>query len=145
MCWWWFFTFIHNCVWIFWFNAINVKNPQKSQNEFQWTTKHGFWQDYFLYMWPTSKARHFEPIEHIFFIKWFKKWVLSLVALSFKISRFWNWKFSFIWFFIKFIQWTCNFIEGGMFLLYKKIEINYMTLCIPFDSFFKNTLNIWLL
>jgi hypothetical protein len=32
-----------------------------------------FWQDYFLYMWPTPKARHFEPIEHNIFAKWFLK------------------------------------------------------------------------
>jgi hypothetical protein len=58
-------------------------------------------------------------------------------------SSFWN--FCMIWFFIKFIQWTCTFIKRGMFLLYKKIEINYMTLCIPFDYFFRKcTLNIWL-
>jgi hypothetical protein len=46
-----FFTFIHNCVWIFWFNARNAKKFIKSQNEFQWTCKHAFWQDYFLHMW----------------------------------------------------------------------------------------------
>ncbi len=28
------------------------------------------------------------------------------------------------------------FIEGDMYLLYKKFETNYMTLCIPFDYFF---------
>jgi len=37
-----------------------------SQNEFQWTTKHVFWQNYFMHMWPTPKAKHFEPIEHNF-------------------------------------------------------------------------------
>jgi hypothetical protein len=41
---------IHNCVLIFWFIAKNAKNPRKSQNEFQWMTKHVFWQDYFLHM-----------------------------------------------------------------------------------------------
>jgi hypothetical protein len=41
-----------------------------------------------------------------------------------------------IWFFIKFIQWTCTFIEGGILFLYKKIEINCMILCLPFDYFF---------
>jgi hypothetical protein len=49
-----------------------------------------------------------------------------------------------IWFFIKFIQWTCAFIEGGKFLLYKKIGINCMILCIPFDSLKKkSSLNTW--
>jgi hypothetical protein len=32
-----------------------------------------FWQDYFLHMGFTSKARHFEPIEHNLFIKWYFK------------------------------------------------------------------------
>jgi hypothetical protein len=133
MCYWWFFTFIHNCVGIFGFIAKNVKNLKKSQNEFQWITKHVFWQVYFLHMWFASKVRHFELIEYIFFIKWLKKWILCLVAFSFKILRFWN--FWMIQFFFKFIQWTCTFIEWGMLLLYKKFEINCMTLCIPFDSF----------
>jgi hypothetical protein len=42
MWWWWVFTFIHNCVWMFWFITRNVKIPKNSQNEFQWTTKHFF-------------------------------------------------------------------------------------------------------
>jgi hypothetical protein len=47
-----FHVFIHiNCVRIFLFIvAKNVKKPRKSQNEFQWTTKHVFWQHYFLRM-----------------------------------------------------------------------------------------------
>jgi hypothetical protein len=129
---WWVLTFIHNCVWIFLFIAKNEKSG-KSQNEFQWTTKHVFWQDYFLHIWPACKARHFE---HNFSIKWLKYWVYCLVALFFKISKLWK-KFM-IWFFIRFIQWTCIFIARGMFLLYKKIEINCMTLCILFYSFLKN-------
>jgi len=32
-------------------------------------------------------------------------------------------------------QWTCTFIEGGMFLLYKMFEMNCMILCLPFDYF----------
>jgi hypothetical protein len=47
-------------------------------------------------------------IEHFFFIKWFKKWILCLVTLFFKISKLW--KFWMNWFFIKFVQWTCTFI-----------------------------------
>jgi hypothetical protein len=130
---WWVFIFIHNCVWIFWLIFRNVKNPQKSQNECQWTTKHVFWQDYFLQK---------KPIEHDCFVKWLKKWVLCLAALSLEISKLWH--FCMIWFFIKLIQCTCTFIEGGMFLLYKKIEINCTTLYIPFDFFIKKcNLNIW--
>ncbi len=111
---------------------------KKSQNEFQWTTKHVFWQDYFLHMWLAPKAGNFEPIEHNFFVKWFLKWIFYLAALSFKISKLWH--FFMIWFFIMFIQWTCTYIERGMFLLYKKFEINYMTLYIPFDYFVKNAI-----
>jgi hypothetical protein len=115
-----------------WFIAKTQKTL-KIPNEFQWKTKYVFWQNYFLHMWHAPKVRHFEPIEHNYFVKWLKTWVLCLVTLSFKISKLWY--FCMIWFFIKFIQWTCIFIEGGMFLLYKKFEINCMTLCIPFDPF----------
>jgi hypothetical protein len=51
-------------------------------------------------------------------------------------------KFLFDCFFIKSIQWICIFIAGGTFLLYKKFEINYMTLCIPWKK--KLNLNTWL-
>jgi hypothetical protein len=71
-----------------------------------------------------------------------------------KISRLWN--FCIIWlcicllftilrsfgtkFFYRHQVHSMNmtFIEGGIILLYKKFEINCMTLCIPFDSFKKN-------
>jgi hypothetical protein len=86
MWWWWIFTFIHNYAWIFWFIARNAKIPWNSQNEFQWTTKHVFCKDYFLYMWPTPQVGDFEPIEHNFFIKWLRKSVLFLAALSFKFK-----------------------------------------------------------
>jgi hypothetical protein len=46
---------------------------------------------------------------------------------------FQNFKINFfLWFgfFIKFTQWTCIFIEGDMFLLYKKFEIVRMILNI---------------
>jgi hypothetical protein len=66
MCWWWVFTFRCNCVWIFWFATKNVIFFRNSKNEFQWTTKHVFWQDFSLHMWPTPQAKHFEPIEHFF-------------------------------------------------------------------------------
>jgi len=117
------------------FTTINAKSLKRSQNGFQWTTKHVFWQDYFLHMWPARKARHFE---HNFFVKWLRYWVFFFVTLFFKISRLW--KFCMIWFSIKFIQWTCTFIKGAWFLLYNKIEINCMTLCIPFDSSIKNVI-----
>jgi hypothetical protein len=129
---WWVLTFIHNYVWIFLFIARNAKS-RKFQNEFQRTTKHVFWQDYFLHIWTTCKARHFE---HIVLVKWLKYWIFCLIALFFKISKLW--KEIMIWFFIRFNQWTCIFIGRGMLLLYKKIEIDCMTLCIPFDSFKKN-------
>jgi len=127
MCSWWFFTFTS-----FWFNARNIENPQKFQDEFQWTTKYGFWQDYVLHMWLASTAKHFEPIEHYFFIKWFKKWILCLaMALSFKILKLWI--FCTIWFFIKFIQWICTFIEGA-YLSLKSIVWPYAFLLIHFQK-----------
>jgi hypothetical protein len=45
--------------------ARNAKNPIQSQNEFQWITKHMFWQDYSLHMRLAFQVRHFEPIEII--------------------------------------------------------------------------------
>jgi len=87
------------------------------------------------------KPNILNPLNIIIF-KWFKKWVLCLVALSFKISRLWN--FWMLWFFIKFIQGTCIFIEGGMFLLYKKFEIKCMILCLLFYYLFlKCILDTW--
>jgi len=86
-------------------------------------------------MWLAPKAKHFEPIEHNCFYQMVLKMSFCLIALSFKISRLW--KFWVILFFIKFIQWTCTFIKGGMFLLYKKFEINCMIVCLPFGYFFK--------
>ncbi len=59
------------------------------------------------------------PLNITFFIKWFKKWVVCLVALSFKILRFKI--FCMIWFFIKFIQWTCIFIKGGHVFVAQKV------------------------
>jgi len=53
--------------------AKDIENPIKPQNEFQWIIKHVFWQDYFLQMGPTPKAKYFEYIENIFLVKWFKK------------------------------------------------------------------------
>jgi hypothetical protein len=87
MWWWWVFTFIHNCAWIFWFIAKNIETPKNSQNEFQWITKHVSWQDYFLHMWPTPKLDILNLLNIIFFVKWFKKWIFFLVTLSFKISK----------------------------------------------------------
>jgi hypothetical protein len=38
---------------------------QKCQNGLlKWIIKHGFLQDYFLHMWPTSKVKFFEPNEY---------------------------------------------------------------------------------
>jgi len=87
MWWWWVFTFTHNCVSIFWFIAINVKNPKNPKLRFNGQPNMFFWQDYFLHMWFALKVKHFEPIEHSFFVNGLKKWILCLVALSFKNSK----------------------------------------------------------
>jgi hypothetical protein len=87
MWWWWVFTFVHNCAWIFWLIVKNIEIPKNSQNEFQWTTKHVFWQNYFLHMWPTFEAKHFEHIEHNCFVKWLKTWVFFLATFFFRISK----------------------------------------------------------
>jgi hypothetical protein len=46
------------------------------------------------------------------------------------------WSFCMIWFFIKFIHWTCTFIKEAMFLLYKVFEINCKTYAFFFILFF---------
>jgi hypothetical protein len=76
------------------------------------------------------------PLNIMFLSNGFLKKVLCFITLFFKISKLSH--FFMIWFFIKFIQWTCILKERGFFLLYKKIEINCMTLCIPFNSFKKS-------
>jgi hypothetical protein len=48
---------------------------------------------YFLDMWLASKVRHFEPIEHNFFIKWFLKMCLlpcNPFFQNFKTLKFMN-------------------------------------------------------
>jgi hypothetical protein len=139
---WWIFTFICNCVWIFWFIAKNVKNPKDSRNEFQWTIKHFFGKIIFCTCDLHLKLNILNPLNIIFLSKWFFKWVFCLVTLSFKISRLWH--FCMIWIFIKFIQWTCTSIEKDIFLLYKSLKLIVWLLCIPFDSFLKkNNLDTW--
>jgi hypothetical protein len=76
------------------FNAKNAKNPKEIWNEFQWTTKHFLWQDYFLHMWPTSKATHFEPIEHNFSSIGFLNESFALQPFPSKFQDF----ESFVWF-----------------------------------------------
>jgi hypothetical protein len=49
-----------------------------------------FWHVYFIHMWLTPKAKHFELIEHNFFIKWLKKWVLCL-TLKFQDFETFEW------------------------------------------------------
>jgi len=75
-----------------------------------------------------------------FLIKWFKKWIFCLVALSLKISRFWI--FCLIWFFIKFIQWTCMYfhIKGHGFV----VKMFWNQLYDFMHSFLKKcSLNTW--
>jgi hypothetical protein len=57
-----------------------------------------FGKDYFLHMWFTPKARHFEPIEHNVIAKWLKKWVFALQPFPSKFQNFeiFVW-FGFLW------------------------------------------------
>jgi hypothetical protein len=135
MWWWWFFTCIHNYVSIFWFIAKNVKNPKKIPRWISIDNQTCFLTTLFPTHVNAPKARHFELIEHNYLFQMVKILILCLVIVSFKISKLWI--FFMIWFFIKFTCWTCIFIEGDMFLLHKKFEINCMTLWIHFDYFFK--------
>jgi hypothetical protein len=55
----WFLLCIHNCAWIFWLTNKNIENAKWALK----ATKYGSSHDYFLHMWPTSRARKFEPNE----------------------------------------------------------------------------------
>jgi hypothetical protein len=109
-----------------------LKNPKMSFNR---QPNMFYWQDYFLHMWPTTKVRHFEPIEHNCFAKWFFKKVFVI-----KKKRLRN--FSMFWFFIKITQWNTYFHKKEHVFFYKKFKINCMTLCIPFYYIYKKTLDI---
>jgi hypothetical protein len=45
---------------------VYSQKHKKSQNEFQWTTKHVFWQDYFVHMWLDPKLNFLNPLNIIF-------------------------------------------------------------------------------
>jgi hypothetical protein len=62
----------------------------KYQNEFLKSAKHVFLHDYFLHMWLVLRARNFETNEYKQLVKWFKKEIISLENLCFKISKFWK-------------------------------------------------------
>jgi hypothetical protein len=53
-------------IWLSIYILVYNQKQEKSQNKFQWTTKHVFWQNYFMHMWLAPKVEHFEPIEHNF-------------------------------------------------------------------------------
>ncbi len=83
---------IHNCVWFV--NARIVENLKKSQNGFQWTTKHFFGKIISCTCDLHLKLHILNPLNIIFFINWFFKWVLCLATL---FSKYQNFE-SFVWF-----------------------------------------------
>jgi hypothetical protein len=123
---WWVFTFIHNCVWIFWFLAKNAKTPKNSKNAFQWTIKHVVWQEFFLQYDLHFK---FEPIEHNSFVKWLKK---SHFPCSPFLRNLKTFKFLYNLVFHQVHIMNIYFHRRGMFLSYNFFEMNCMTLCIWF-------------
>jgi len=125
------FIFIHNYVSIFWFITKNAKNPKMGFN--------GQPNMFFGKIISCTCDLHLKPnilnpLNFIFWSNGFKNESFDLHPFPSKFQRLWN--FCMIWFFMKFIQWTCTLIEGGMFLLYKKFEFNCMISCIPFDFIF---------
>jgi hypothetical protein len=132
---WWVVTFIHNCVWIFWFVTRNAKILKNSKNEFQWTTKHDFWQDFFLHMRPASQARHLKPIENNVFVKWLKK---SPFPYSVFLQILKTLKFLYNLVFYQVHIMNIYFHRRGHVFIVIFFEINCMILCIPFDSFKTN-------
>jgi hypothetical protein len=134
MLWWWFFICVHNYVSIFWFIAINAKNSKMSlngqPNRFSSKTI-SCTCDLHL------KLNILNPL-NICFCQMFKK--MNPLPYNLLLQNFKTWNFYMIWVFVKFTQWTCTFIKGDMFLLYKFFEINYVTLCIPLITFLKSAI-----
>jgi hypothetical protein len=89
MCYW-FFTCIHNCALILF---IYKHKHKKCWNEFLLIIKHDYLHDYFLHMWPTPKARDYEPNEFKNWTKWFFKNVISLQPFvsNFQKFEFFKW------------------------------------------------------
>jgi hypothetical protein len=73
-------------------------------------------------MWPTSKAKHFEPIEHYFFIKWFFKWILCLSAFSFTYSK------SCVRLLLNFLMWRERLSNSQRTYFENK---NIFSVCLP--------------
>jgi len=69
--------------------------------------------------------------------------VLKMSPLHYSpfLQNFKTFKFSYDLVFHRVYPMNMYFHRKGMFLLYKKFEINRMTLCISFDYFFKCTLD----
>jgi hypothetical protein len=131
MWWWWVFTFIHNCVWIFWFIAKNAKKCRNSKNEFQWITKHFFGKTFSYTCDLYFKLDILNPLNTIFLSN-------GVFQNPFLCSPFLHnlrtLKFLYNLFFHQVHVMNIYFHKGAMFLFYKKIEINCMILCILFYS-----------
>jgi hypothetical protein len=79
-----------------------------------------FWQDYFLQMWYVCKIRHFELIEHNYFIKWFLK--MSFLPCSPFIKKFQNFVFLYDFVFHQVHSMNTYFHKRGHVFVIQKFE-----------------------
>jgi hypothetical protein len=118
---------------------VHSKNCNKVPKILKWISmdnKTCFLVIIFLHMWSAFEAKHFESIEYNFLVKWFTKWVLCFVALSFKIFK--TLRFLYDSIFHQVYPMNMYFHKRGHFLLYKRFEVNCIILCIPFNSLKRN-------
>ncbi len=117
MWWWWIFTFIRNCVSIFWFIAKNAKNPKMSFNG----QPNMFFGKLISYTCDLHlKLDILNPLNIIFWSNSFLRESFDLQPFLSKFQKLWN--FCMIWFFIKIIQWTCTLIKGACFCCIKSLN-----------------------
>ncbi len=82
-----------------------------------------------MHIWPTPRARNFEPNEYKKLTKWLKKNVssCSLLVQNFKPFE--------IWYDLFFHQ--IQLMKGNMFFFAQLKKISNMILCIPFVFLYK--------
>jgi hypothetical protein len=126
---WWFLTCIHNYVSIFWFIAKNVKNPLKSQMNFN-GQPNMFFGNIISYTCNLHlKLNILNPLD-IFFL--LNNWKMNLLLQNFKTL-----KFLYDLVFHQIQPMNMYFFKKNMFLFKFFFEINHIILCIHFYYFFK--------
>jgi len=126
---WWVFTFIHNCVWIFWFIAKKIEIPQISKN--------GEPNMFFGKIFSCTCDLHLKlnivtPLNTIVLWNGLKKNPFPYSPFLQNLKTL-NFLYNLVFHQVHIMN--IYFHKRGHFLWDKKFEINCMTLYIPFDSF----------